>query len=50
MEAGMTAMPGTSDFLDTVRARRDVEVIELTEANRDCVAVVGEARVAELLR
>ncbi len=50
MEAGMTAMPGTSDFLDAVRARRDVEIIELTEANRDGVAVVGEAPVAELLR
>ncbi len=45
-----TLQARSSDLLGAVRARRDVEIIELTEANRDGVAVVGEAPVAELLR
>jgi len=49
MEAGMTAMPGTSDFLDAVRAqgRRDHRA---DRGEPGGVAVVGEAPVAELLR
>jgi nucleoside-triphosphatase THEP1 len=38
-----------NEFLDSVRARPDVEIIRVTTANRECLVPVLRDRMAELL-